>query len=101
MSLPISWSPAARDEFADLLQYIENRFGLDAALALLDKTDSALDGMSEFPEMFPESGVKKGIRKGVITKQTSVLYLITATEVQLLHFWDNRQNPGRMRDLVK
>ncbi len=100
MSLPIKWSPASKDEFAELLEYVETQFGLDAALKLLDKTDRVLDGISEHPAMFPASGASPAIRKAVITKQTSLFYRITIMEVQLLHFWDNRRNPDTLEFLI-
>jgi plasmid stabilization system protein ParE len=99
MSLPVKWSPASKDEFADLLNYVETQFGLDAALKLLDKTELVLDSISEQPEMYPASEKFPAIRKAVITKQTSLLYRISSVEVQLLHFWDNRRNPDTLEFL--
>jgi plasmid stabilization system protein ParE len=93
MSLPIKWSPASKDGFAVLLDYVETHFGLDAALKLLDKTDTVLDGIAEHPELFPASKKSPHIRKAVLTKQTSLLYRIETHEIQLLHFWDNRRDP--------
>ncbi len=100
MSLPIKWSPASKDEFADLLNYVETQFGLDAALKLLDKTEMVLEGISEQPEMYPASEKFPAIRKAVITKQTSLLYRITGVEIQLLHFCDNRRNPDTLTFLI-
>ena len=97
MSLPIKWSPASKDEFAELLEYVEAQFGLDAALNFLDKTDKVLDGISEHPAMFPASEKSPSVRKAIITKQTSLLYRISAFEIQLLHFWDNRKNPETLK----
>ena len=39
MSLKIIWSPASKEEYAIILGYAEDNFGIDAALKLLDKTD--------------------------------------------------------------
>ena len=100
MSLTIKWSPASKDEFADLLNYVETQFGLDAALKLLDKTEMVLDSISGQPEMYPASEKFPSIRKAVITKQTSLLYRITGVEIQLLHFWDNRRNPDALASLI-
>ena len=100
MSLLVKWSPATKDEFADLLNYVETEFGLDAALKLLDKTESAIDNISENPALYPSSGKVPAIRKAVITKQTSLFYRITAVEIQLLHFWDNRRAPNTLEFLI-
>lgn len=92
MNLPVIWPPASKDEYADLLAYLESEFGLESALNFMDKTDAALDQISSFPE----SGVptlKETVRKKIISKQTSVLYQVYEEAIELLHFWDNRQNP--------
>ena len=34
-----------------------------------------------------------GVRKATITKQTSVLYQVSKTHIEILFFWDNRQDP--------
>ena len=98
--LPVKWSPATKDEFAELLNYVEVYFGLDAALKLLDKTDKVLDSISEHPPLFPASTQSPSIRKAVITKQTTLFYRIKSTEIQLLHFWDNRRNPDTLEFLI-
>ncbi|MEZ4957254.1 MAG: type II toxin-antitoxin system RelE/ParE family toxin [Saprospiraceae bacterium] len=100
MSLPIAWSPASKDEYANLLQYIEANFGLDAALELLDITDQVLDNISQHPKMYPASEKAPAIRKAVLTKQTSLFYRITDHDIQLLHFWDNRRNPNTLEYLI-
>lgn len=72
MSLPVIWSPASKDEYADLLAYVESNFGLDSALNLLDKTERIIENISEYPESFPASEKSPSIRKAVVTKQTSL-----------------------------
>ena len=65
----------------------------------MDRTDFALDQISTFPE----SGIstkKETVRKVVITKQTSLFYEIFNGVIELLHFWDNRQNPEKQEDLI-
>ena len=49
MPLNIIWPPASKDEYAELLTHVETKFGLDAALNLLDKTEKVLDNISELP----------------------------------------------------
>lgn len=99
MNLPVVWSPAAKEEYAGLLEYIETHFGTDAALSMLDKTDEVVEIITAFPKAYPASSLRPDIRKAVISVQTSLLYRITDTQIQLLHFWDNRQDPERLENL--
>lgn len=96
MSLPVKWSPTARDEFAALLAYVEGAFGLESALKLLDRTEEVVIQIAEFPKMYPASKEKKEIRKATVSKQTILYYRLTTDEIQLLHFWDSRQDPGKL-----
>ena len=95
MSLPVIWSPEAQDDYADLLAYVEAHFGLDAALKVLDKTDLVVQQIAIYPKLFPATGDQE-IRKAVISKHTSLLYIVESQQIQLLHFWDNRQDPEKM-----
>jgi len=90
MSLPVAWSPIAKEEYAEALKYVDESFGADAALKLLDDTEKTIDNIAQFPEIYPLS-IKMNVRKAVVSRQSSVLYRITPSEIQILHFWDNRQ----------
>lgn len=92
MSLSIRWSPNAKEELATVLAYVDEHFGSDAALNLLDAIDATTSLIAEFPQMFPRSSTRPSIRKAVISKQNSLLYRVKAKEIQILHFWDNRRD---------
>jgi len=66
----------------------------------LDKTDAVIDGIAIFPTMFPASKQRKDVRKAVITKHLSIYYRFNKTTVQLLHFWDSRQSPEKLGDII-
>lgn len=100
MNLPIIWSPASREEYADLLAYLERKHGLEPALEFMDKTEAALGQISGFPESGTPTQ-KDTVRKKVINKQTSVLYQIYEEAIELLHFWDNRQNPENLENIFR
>jgi len=100
MILPVVWSPTAKEEYALLLDYVETHFGTNAALKLLDKTEDTVERIAAFPNAFPASETRPDLHKAVITEQTSLLYRVTATQIQLLYFWDNRQDPERLLDLL-
>ncbi len=100
MSLPVIWAPSAQDEFVELLEFLENQFGLDAALKVLERTGQIIDGIVDFPEIFPTSSERKDLRKAVINKNASLLYRILTDKIEILHVWDNRQNPNTLLYLI-
>jgi plasmid stabilization system protein ParE len=100
MSMPVVWSPSALEEYSLILEYVEENWGLEAALNLLDATDQIISQIQEFPNLFPSSK-KKDIRKAVVSKQTSLIYRVTEEQIQILHLWDNRQDPEKFEELLK
>lgn len=93
MKYKIIWSPKSKENFSLLLQFVESEFGLDAALDVLEKTERIIEAITLFPKMFPSSNKFPGVRMAKITKQTSLIYKVSESEIKLLEFWDNRQNP--------
>lgn len=95
MKYQISWSPLSRNEYAEILKRIEKEFGKNAVLKFMDKTDAVISAISKFPK---SGGIsKKGqVRKFVISEQTSVIYNINKQVVEILFFWDTRQNPKKI-----
>ena len=92
MNLPIIWAPGTRQQYADLLKYIETEFGLEAALKFLEKAEKKIDTISLFPNSSPKSKHFSYFRKAVISKQTSVYYDVRETEIHIMFFKDNRMD---------
>lgn len=100
MRLPVVWSSAAQDEFVVLLEYLEKIYGTDSALKLLNQTEKVITQIELYPKLYPIS-TARGFHKAIINKQISLIYRIKKTKIELLHFWDNRQNPDKMKALLK
>jgi plasmid stabilization system protein ParE len=86
------WSPNAKEEYAQLLKYIEQWYGTNAALHFLEQVDKIIGSIEIFPYAFPTSHKVPNFRKAVITKQASIFYKINNKTIEILHFWDNRQD---------
>lgn len=96
MNIAVIWSPDARQEYAEILHFLHSEYGPNSTLKMLEKVESTIEYIASYPRAFPFSHLRPDIRKAVITPQTSLLYRITEHEIQLLHFWDNRQDSRRM-----
>ncbi|GAB4491915.1 MAG: hypothetical protein OHK0019_12820 [Saprospiraceae bacterium] len=76
-----------------------NEFGTDVALQVKDKIEAIIEHIAAFPRAYPFSHIRPDVRKAVVSPQTSILFRTTETQIQLLHFWDNRQDPKRLEFL--
>ena len=99
MSHSVFWSPASKEEYAELLKHLETEYGLESALKFMDKTDEVLTSISKFPKTGRVTGKEK-VRLYVITSQTSLICDVEEDRINILHFWDTRQAPDKLEDTL-
>jgi plasmid stabilization system protein ParE len=66
--------------------------GGSSAEKFVERTYKVLDTISQQPYIF-KAYQEKDVRKGLITKHTSVVYRVVNDRIEVLFFWDNRQEP--------
>lgn len=93
MSLRIYYTEPAKETLLLLYSSIESKFGTRSADKFLLKVEKTIELISEFPFMFKSSSIAEDVRIGLITKQSSVFYRVSEESINLLFFWDNRQEP--------
>jgi plasmid stabilization system protein ParE len=92
MSLEIVFTPKAKDTFISIVSFIQQKWGNRSSEKFIEKTYKILDTISQQPYLF-KAYQENDVRKGLITNQTSVVYRIQHDRVEILFFWDNRQDP--------
>ena len=92
MSLEIILTPNAKDTLLSIVSFIRLKWGNRSAEKFIEKTYKVLDTISQQPYLF-KAYEEKNVRKGLITKQTSVVYRVLHDRIEVLFFWDNRQEP--------
>ncbi len=95
----IRWTEKAEKQYLDTLQQLQELFP-DSHYHL--KVQERVTETTKLLKRFPSSGAVfteiKGVqvRKIVITFNYSIFYKLSETEIQIVTFWDNRQNPKRL-----
>ena len=94
----VSWTPRARRTYFEVIELLEKAWTERETQNFIYEVDHLLQQIKQYPEMFEESRKKKNIRKGLVTKQISLYYRVRPRkrELQLIVFWDNRQDPGKL-----
>lgn len=97
--MKISWTPTAHYTYFKVLEYLSKEWTVKEVASFIDKTEHTIAQIAENPQMFKASKKKKSIRKGFITEYNSIYYRIKPRkkEIELLTFWDNRQNPLKIK----
>lgn len=93
MSLEIVFTPKAKDSFLSIVSLIRSGWGERSAEKFVDKTYKILDSISRQPYLF-KAYHENDVRIGLITKQTSIVYRVLNDRIEILFFWDNRQEPA-------
>ena len=96
--MKINWTPTARQTYFNILDYLEEAWTEREIQSFINQVDKLLIRIAGNPEMFQESRNKKNIRKGFITKHNTLYYRVKPRkkELELLTFWDNRQDPEKL-----
>ena len=97
MRKPIKWSSLAEEDFAKLLEYLENRWNNAVCLKFISKLDFCIDLIYKNPNQFPFLNVELQIIKCVVTKQNTLYYRETDARIEILRLYDTRQNPDTLK----
>lgn len=92
----IVWTPVAVETYHSLVQYLALEWGDLFKTKFLNEVEWVVDLISQNPEMFKRSTRYKNIRIGYLSKQCSLIYRIKPDEIELLVFWDNRQDSKKL-----
>jgi plasmid stabilization system protein ParE len=95
MSYPVVWSPRARMTYYKILDYLDQEWTFREIENFIDRTEEALSHISRNPLLYQYSEGNNAYRC-VLVKQVSLFYRIKSDQVQLLVFWDNRQDPSKL-----
>jgi len=96
MGYAIYWSPAAKNDYINILEYLNTRWGQQEVTSFISRTDKTLQLISANPRLFVSSTNKPVVHRCVLTSQISLYYRINNQNIELLRFWDNRMDPEKL-----
>ncbi len=90
--MEIILSENAKFTLQHIFDVIDAKWVERVADEFLFEVEKILELVCKSPQMFKSDGKGK-TRKGKISKQTSFIYEVNQTNLTVLYFWDNRQEP--------
>ncbi|RBQ10267.1 hypothetical protein DRW42_04345 [Pedobacter miscanthi] len=93
MGLPVIISETALKTFESICAQIRERLGEKAVSDFKKNTIKTLELIGNSPFIYKETELDPNIRQGLIKKISSVFYQIKPDRIEVLFFWDNRQEP--------
>ncbi|MCK5169740.1 MAG: hypothetical protein KAQ75_07670 [Bacteroidales bacterium] len=96
--MKVRWTPTSKVTYLDVLSYLNENWTKKELQNFVDTVEKVISQIVVEPYMFAASKKKKNIRKGFVTKHNTLYYRIKPRkkEIELLTFWDNRQDPGKL-----
>ncbi|MFN3942774.1 MAG: type II toxin-antitoxin system RelE/ParE family toxin [Flavobacterium sp.] len=95
----LKFSQRSLEEMESISDYILNKWSQKSKDKFLSLLFENLKRISENPYLFSASTNKKNLFKCVVSKHTSIFYLIKEDDVLIVSVFDNRQNPNKTKDL--
>lgn len=99
----INWTPEAEEQFYSILEYWnEHNASNSYSQKIYLEVQKIEELLSHNPYIGQEHELNSQvqIRKFLILKNFSIIYRITDV-IEILSFWDNRQNPKKLEDFFK
>jgi len=90
--IKIYLSPLAAEKLKLLAKYLSEEWGAKSKETYLNRLKQKFDQIARHPKSCPTSRIANEIRKCIVTKQSSFYYRIINNEIEVITFFDNRQN---------
>jgi plasmid stabilization system protein ParE len=95
MFYTIIWSPNASNTYYKILEYLEQNWTMKEIKTFIERTEQVIDHIAQNPLHYPYSK-ESDTYKSVFISQVSLFYRLKNNEIELLIFWDNRQDPAKL-----
>jgi plasmid stabilization system protein ParE len=96
MPKPIVWSPSSENDFKNILNYLDEKWGNQVAFDFIELTNNLLDQIVVNPKQFPVFYKQKRVRRCVLTKHNSLFYRDGKTKIEIIRIYDTRQDPNTL-----
>lgn len=93
MAKQIIWAEETSENFRLLLDYLQEEWSTEIAVAFVNTFYKKLDRIDSFPTIGKRSSKNSSVRQLLITKHTYLYYEVEGDTIKLLNLVDTRSNP--------
>jgi plasmid stabilization system protein ParE len=88
----IIWSPLAEYSYFEIVDYIEMNFGIKYSNIFISKVISLTDRLKTNNGLCPTSEMNPNYHKCTLSEQTSLIYRILNSKIEIIDLTDNRSD---------
>jgi len=92
----IKWTTEAEETFDQIIDYLENNWTEREIERFVIAAEQVIEYISEHPKMFRKTN-KKNVHEVLVTPHNLLIYKTYANHIDLITFWDTRQNPRKKK----
>jgi plasmid stabilization system protein ParE len=93
VSFEIRFAVEAEETYDSIVSQLRERWGDKFVIKLENKISQSLKLIAEEPFIYPEAQENTKVRKCILHKNCSLFYSVNIDYVEIIYFWDNRQDP--------
>jgi plasmid stabilization system protein ParE len=93
MAFNVIFSDEAIETFQSIGQQIQVRWSEKEVNEFRKRAYKVVDIISVYPLIFQAVNKTENVRKAFIHENCSMFYSVNSTHIEILFFWDNRQDP--------
>jgi plasmid stabilization system protein ParE len=93
----LEFSNRSLKEIRIIVDYLNSKWSEKTSKKFLNKLKENIDLIQINPELFPISEFEE-LRKCVVSKQTTVFFIIEKNKVYIVSVFDTRQNPNKIKE---
>ena len=93
--MKVTWSKKALSDYHSIIDYLILEWSENSAEKFIDQVYFKIQLLKNHPDAFEKTDFKN-IHRIIITKQITLFFRISKSEVYLLRFWNNYQNPKKL-----
>lgn len=101
MKRMVIFSKNAEKGLFELFEYLEIKWSKKVKDKFISKLDKVIYLIEKEPEIFPKSELNKNYHKCVLSKQTTIYYKFNTKRVEIIAFFDTRQDPNKIKKDIK
>jgi plasmid stabilization system protein ParE len=101
MKRTIIFSKNAEKKLFELFDYLEIKWSKTVKNKFISNLDKVIYLLQSDPEIFPKSELNNKYRKCVLSKQTTIYYKFNTKRVDIITFFDSRQDPNKIKKDIK
>jgi plasmid stabilization system protein ParE len=98
--MKLIWTEQAERSYIQQLLYLEEHWGPSIVERFVRLSLDYLGTIERNPELFPLSSVTN-VRRCLVHSTVSLYYAIDSDTIVLLTFFDNRQDPSQLGELLR